>query len=181
MKTDPQPCPQRRLGRGGFGDAVGDAISRHVLAQPAMERRAAFGAIRPDKAVFAEIFRSRWQPLLLYITPRRIKAHAHAEQRLHHVVRLLWRSACADGDMRLAVIQPEQPHIGQKADHNRRMLRRNSAKTGVSKASIPVIAVTTNSPATVSPCPLIRLASWPNCSSVVCATSNRSRPASVGV
>ena len=25
--------------------------------------------------------------------------------------------------MRLAVIQPEQPHIGQKADHNRRMLR----------------------------------------------------------
>jgi hypothetical protein len=53
--------------------------------------------------------------------------------------------------------------------------------TGVSRSAIPAIEVTTSSPATVSPWPLIRLDRWANCSSVVCATDSRSRPASVGV
>ena len=45
----------------------------------------------------------------------------------------------------------------------------------------PAIEVTISSPATVSPKPLMRLASCRNCSSEACATDSRSCPASVGV
>lgn len=83
--------------------------------------------------------------------------------------------------MRLAVIQPEQPHVGQIAHQNLRMFGLKLAEDGHQRIRRPVIAVTTNSPDTISPWPFMRLASWPNCSSVVWATDSRSRPASVGV
>ena len=117
-EADAKPGAQGFVIRFGFGHAIDKTFVRHVVAQPAVERRAVVGVVGADEAVAGKIGGSGRVAMALDIALRGIKADLHLGQRLHDVVGLLRGGPGADRNMRLAIIQPEQAHVRYEADHD---------------------------------------------------------------
>ena len=113
-----QTGAHRRAIRLGFADAVGDAPGRHRVAQPAVEGRTVVRIDMPDKPVMREILRPRRHATRRDIGGRAIKRHRQPQQGLHHIIRVLWRCPGPYRHMRLAIIQPEQAHVGIEPDRH---------------------------------------------------------------
>jgi hypothetical protein len=100
---------------------------------------------------------------------------------LHHVVGLVGARARADGHMRLAVFEAEHALAGDEAHDEAGVLLLEAHEHGRDERRDGGSEVTTSSPVTSSPRPLMRETSCANWSSVACATWRRSSPASVAV
>ena len=113
-KPDPRAGRHRINQNVVVRGAIDDPVRGHVLGKPTIERRAIFGAFRPYKRMSGKIIRPLGQPEFIDIGLRRNQRDPLRKERLHDIVGLVGCLSGANGDMRFAVFETEQPVIGQE-------------------------------------------------------------------
>ena len=115
QETHPDPVKDRLPRRQVVTRAKDNLPFGNMLAHPTRERRAAGGIIRTDKAVPLHIAGDRRHAVLLNIIAAAVDPELQAQEGLNNIVRLAGRAACADCNMRLAVLKPKQSRAGEVA------------------------------------------------------------------